>query len=95
MLGAAQVTPPPFLSPHRGDSRSGGHLTPQGRVPSSQPRLLIGVPTQAGTYRVPTGGFQECHHWHKHPGTAARCWLQDAALWGHTGLGTRVAGGHV
>lgn len=40
------------------------HLTPQGRVCSSHPVLLIGVSKHTapvGAYRVPAGGFQECH----------------------------------
>lgn len=91
---AAQVTLPQFLSPHGGDSRSGGHLTPQGRVPSSRGCCLSGCPRRRGLIAAPQVASRNASaslpRRHKHPGTAL-------APWGHMGsgdmrgLGTRTA----
>lgn len=91
---AAQVTLPQFLSPHGGDSRSGGHLAPQGRVPSSHGCCLSGCPRRRGLIVSPQVASRNASaslpRHHKHPGMAL-------APWGHTGfgdthgLGTRTA----
>lgn len=91
---AAQVTLPQFLSPHAGDSRSGGHLAPQGRVPSSRGCCLSGCPRRRGLIESPQVASRNASaslpRHHKHPGMAL-------APWGHTGfgdthgLGTRTA----
>lgn len=87
---------PLFLSP-RGDSGSGDTSRGRAGSPIAERCSLSGTPHRQSRRGVITSLQAASRNagvsWRKQPGAMARRSLQDVALWGQTGLGTRMAGG--